>query len=640
MSADSPSPPYEDPAFFREAVELALDVVLLLNGEGRIVYENPAVERLLGYPVEQRLDMSAFDLMHPDDAPAVRAALGGIVGGAVESLTIEVQLQHRSGEWRRVEAVARRWLRGGEAFALVNLRDVTDRHRAAAELARSNELLSKMLRSSRNIVSLTRAASGEFVEVNDEWLRVSGYQREEVIGRTADELGIWGDAPNRERLLRDIRAGGGRLRDYEITTYPRAGVVEFVINVETLVLDGEPHILMTGTDVTESRKVEAQLRQSQKMEALGHLTGGVAHDFNNLLSVVMGNAELLLEASRDPGLARLAETIIEAAERGAALTGQLLAFSRRQTLAPSAVVLSEVVSAMMPLLQSTLPPSFRIDVDLDGFWPARVDRSQLENALLNLVLNARDAMPDGGRVTISTGGCQVAAGTSPAIDVEPGDYAFLAVADSGTGMPEEIRARAFDPFFTTKAPGRGTGLGLSMVYGFVRQSGGDVTIGDRPGGGTVVTLYLPRAAEAPGAGAAGAEAEAAGGHETVAVLEDEPAILEVLRRMLTDLGYRVLTAKDEAALARLLAEHAEVDLLISDVMLTGSRRGPDIVREVQAGRPHMGVLLISGYPAEAATDAAAAQALPAPVLGKPFTRQALAREVRLALRHRKAAPES
>ncbi len=640
MSAESPSPPFDDPAFFREAVELALDVVLLLDGTGRIVYENPAVERLLGYPVEQRLDMSAFDLMHPDDAPAVREALGRIVGGSVESLTIEVQLQHRSGDWRRVEAVARRWLRGGEVFALVNLRDVTDRQRAAEALERSNEMLSKMLRLSRNIVSLTRASTGEFVEVNDEWLRVSGYERAEVLGRTADELGIWGDAPNRERLLRDIRAGGGRLRDYEITTHPRAGTIEFIINVETLDLDGEPHILMTGTDVTESRRVEAQLRQSQKMEALGHLTGGVAHDFNNLLSVVMGNAELLLEASRDPGLARMAETIIEAADRGAALTGQLLAFSRRQTLAPSAVVLSDVVSAMMPLLQSTLPPSFRIDVEHDASWPARVDRSQLENALLNLVLNARDAMPERGRVTIRTGGCRIEADRAPSIDVEPGDYAFLAVADTGTGMPEEVRARAFDPFFTTKAPGRGTGLGLSMVYGFVRQSGGDVTIGDGPGGGTVVTLFLPRAADAAGAGSADAEPEADGGHETVVVLEDEPAILEVLRRMLTDLGYRVLTAADEAGLARLLAEHEEVDLLISDVMLTGSRRGPEIVREVRAGLPDMGVLLISGYPADAAVDDAAVRALPGPVLAKPFTRQALAREVRLALRRRRRSPES
>jgi PAS domain S-box-containing protein len=640
MSDEQPSPPFDDPAFFRQAVELGLDVVLLLNGAGRIVYENPAVERLLGYPVEQRLDMSAFDLMHPDDVPAVREALGRIVAGAVETLTIEVDLQHREGDWRHVEAVARRWVRGDETFALVNLRDVTDRHRTTEALERSNELLSKMLRSSRNIVSLTRAGSGEFVEVNDEWLRVGGYQRDEVIGHTADELGIWGDAPNRDRLLRDIRVGGGQLRDYEVTTYPRAGRVEFIVNVETLQLDGEPHILMIGTDVTESRKVEAQLRQAQKMEALGHLTGGVAHDFNNLLSVVMGNAELLREAIDDPARVRLAETIIEAVDRGAALTGQLLAFSRRQTLAPSAVSLSEVVSAMTPLLESTLPASLRVEVEHAEAWPARVDRAQLENALLNLALNARDAMPEGGRLLIRTGGYHVEAGESESMDVEPGDYAFLSVADTGTGMAEEIRARAFDPFFTTKSPGRGSGLGLSMVYGFVRQSGGDVTIGDRPGGGTVVTLYLPRSPEEPAAGAADVDDETSGGHETIVVLEDEPAILEVMRRMLSDLGYRVVTAADEAALWRVLAEHEAVDLLISDVMLTGSRGGPEIVREAQTARPDMGALLISGYPADAAIDAAAARELPAPVLAKPFTRQALALEVRLALRRRSASPES
>ena len=634
MSADSPSPPFEDPAFFRQAVELGLDVVLLLNGEGRIVYENPAIERLLGYPVEQRLQMSAFDLMHPDDMPAVREALGRVVSGAVDALTMEVRFQHRDGDWRHIEAATRPWVRGGETFVLVNVRDVTDRHRSTQALARSNELLGKMLRSSRNIVSLTRAANGEFVEVNDEWLRVSGYRRDEVIGRTADELGIWGDAPNRERLLRDIRAGGGRLRDYEIRTYPRAGAVEFVINVETLDLDGEPHILMTGTDVTESRKVEAQLRQAQKMEALGHLTGGVAHDFNNLLSVVMGNAELLRDASGDERLVRLAETIIEAADRGAALTAQLLAFSRRQTLAPSAVGLEDVVSAMMPLLQSTLPPSFRVEVEHAAAWPALVDRSQLENALLNLVLNARDAMPDGGRVVIGTGGVQVAPDTHRTLDVAPGDYAFLAVTDSGTGMPEEIRARAFDPFFTTKAPGRGTGLGLSMVYGFVRQSGGDVTIGDGPGGGTVVTLYLPRASDTGDDGVGDAEAEPTGGPETIVVLEDEPAILEVVRRMLADLGYRVLTAADEAALEQVLAGKEAVDLLISDVMLTGSRRGPEIVRAAQTGRPGMAALLISGFPADGAGDAAGRD-LPAPILAKPFTRQALAREVRAALRRRR-----
>jgi len=630
---DSGPPSIDDDRLFRELVDLTADSITVVDGEGRIVFANAALERLFGRRAGDRIGRPVLEFVHPDDRPRAEAALGRVVRGDTDLEDLEVRLWREDGSWRQMEIIGRRWLRDGRTLVLMNTRDVTDRSRAVAELARSNEMLTKTLRASRNIVSITRAGSGEFVEVNDEWLRVGGYARDEVIGRTANELGIWGDPENRDRLVADIRAGGGRLRDYEIVTYPRSGPREFVVNVETLDDEGGALILMIGTDVTDTRITEAQLRQAQKMEAVGQLTGGIAHDFNNLLGVVMGNAELLERLAGDrPELLRLVEPIVQASQRGATLTRQLLAFSRRQVLAPRPVDLEEVVARMMPLLKATLGPGIGVSLyAASGVWPVLVDVAQLEHSVLNLALNARDAMPEGGRLVLELRNRpQAEVVATPGLDLAAGDYVTLAVVDDGVGMAADTVSRVFDPFFTTKAPGQGTGLGLSMVFGFVEQSGGQVTVDSEPGVGTRVALWLPRSEALPESEASTAADLPPARGETVLVLDDEPDLLGVARTFLEQLGYRVVPARDEPEVQALLDDAVHFDLVLSDVLLTGSRRGPEVVADLLERRPGVPVIYMSGYPSQRYDGRSLAGAR-VPLLRKPFTASELAQRVRAAL---------
>jgi PAS domain S-box-containing protein len=489
-----------DERFFSDLVELSLDVVTVLGPEGAIIYESPSVEQMTGFAPEELVGLRITDIIHRDDAANTQATVDRVLAGS-DREAIDFRFRHRDGSWHQAEAIGRRWLIDGQPHVLVNTRDVTEHRRMTAELARSNDFLEKTLGASRNVVSITRIDSGEFFYVNDEWLRAAGFRRDEVIGRTGTELGIWGSEAHRGRLLAALKAGGGRLRDHEIRTFTRNGERQFLVNVEylsgegaSLTGDGEPMMLIVGSDVTDGRETEAQLRQAQKMEAVGQLTGGVAHDFNNLLAVIIGNAELLQEALRDqPELVELVEVILQAGERGAGVVEQLLSFSRRQLLSPRPVQLDATVDALVPLLRATLGSTIRLEIDLaQGLPPARVDPGQFENALLNLVVNARDALETGGSVRIELACREHASDLRSGEDVLPaGRYLELAVIDDGSGMEEAVLARAFDPFFTTKEPGRGTGLGLSMVFGFAHQSGGLARIDSGPGTGTRVSLLLP-----------------------------------------------------------------------------------------------------------------------------------------------------
>ncbi|HSG88312.1 MAG TPA: PAS domain S-box protein [Pseudomonadales bacterium] len=626
----------EGDAFYRGLVAMGLDVVTVLDEAGTIIFESPSVRTVFGHEPEALVGRPVGDLIHPEDRPRTLATIGEMLAGALQTETVEIRFHHADGRWCWIEAVARRWLFDGRVHVLVNSRDVTARREMFTELARSNELLTKTLRASRNVVSITSRDGGRFHEVNDEWLRVSGFEREEVIGRTADELGIWGDGVERARVIEDLRRSDGHMSDYEVTTHTRNGPRQLLINVEPLEIGDEPLILMIGSDVTEARLTEEQLRQSQKMEALGQLTGGVAHDFNNLLGVIMGNAELLgLKMPDDPELAAIVDVILQATERGATVTGQLLAFSRRQHLSPRPVPLTATLEDMLPLLRSTLGPGIVLDVDgAAGSPQALVDPGQLQNALLNLVVNARDAMPDGGTLTIELAREAVGAGDE---ELDAGDYVTLTVADTGVGIRAEELGRVFEPFYTTKEIGRGTGLGLSMVFGFATQSKGCVRVVSALGQGTRVTLWLPAAPAPENRLASDIRAEPPlGAGETVVVLEDESELLILMRRQLLALGYRVHEAENEAALRALLAAGTPFDMILSDVFLSGPRRGPELVAELLEQRPGTAVLYVSGYPADALGGALERASIDAPLLSKPFTRERLARAVRDALDRRPA----
>jgi len=375
---------------------------------------------------------------------------------------------------------------------------------------------------------------------------------------------------------------------------------------------------------------EEQLRQAQKMEAVGQLTGGIAHDFNNMLAVVIGALDLLERrlAKGQTDVERYVTAARDGATRAAALTQRLLAFSRQQPLAPAPIDANEMVGGMLDLLVRTLGEGVSVETRLSpALWRAMADRNQLENVILNLAVNGRDAMPDGGRLTIETGNVAIGADEAQRYEIAPGDYIEIAVADTGSGMPPEVAARAFDPFFTTKGVGKGTGLGLSQVFGFVRQSGGNVRIDTMPGQGTRVLIWLPADHGAdvsvPGADG-GRAAPGARPGEVVMVVEDEERVRAFSVEALRELGYAVIDARDGFEALRMIERGQPVSLLFTDVVMP-EMSGRDLARQARERLPDLKVLLTSGYAPEVA------DGVDEVILAKPFDLDQLAECVRAAL---------
>jgi CheY-like chemotaxis protein len=381
-------------------------------------------------------------------------------------------------------------------------------------------------------------------------------------------------------------------------------------------------------------RVQEELRHSQKMEALGHLTGGVAHDFNNLLAVILGNLELLAQklGSESPEYALVNEAT-GAAERGAALTQRLLAFSRKQTLTPRPIDVRVLLEEMRGMLESTLSEAIRLEIRTqEDLWPCMADSAQLENAILNLVINARDAMGAGGRIAIEASNLALDATRAAAhSDARPGSYVAISVRDSGAGIPPEVLPKVFDPFFTTKEVGAGSGLGLSMIYGFARQSGGFVSLESELDLGTEVQICLPRIeAGEDAAGAEDLDAIPRGNGESVLLVEDEPTVRRLLASMLEGLGYSVTQAEDGTEALAILHEDDALDAILSDVVLPGVYSGPALIREVARRRPGVKALLISGY-ASGAIGQSEAPLEDVELLQKPFKKGELARTLRAVL---------
>ncbi len=384
-------------------------------------------------------------------------------------------------------------------------------------------------------------------------------------------------------------------------------------------------------ETEEREQIESQLRQGERLRAIGQLTGGVAHDFNNLLAVVMTSAELL-GRRLEPGNPMI-EQILHAVDRGAELTQRLLAFSRQQPLRSRPTDLAALIGDMSDLLSRTLGETIEIETAAQSeLWPAIVDAGQVENALLNLCINARDAMENGGKLVIELSNAHLGA-DDQARDPEAsvGDFVLLSVTDTGAGMSAEVRDHAFEPFFTTKEVGRGSGLGLSMVYGFAKQSGGHVDLRSEPGWGTTVDVFLPRAPEAPPRPAAGPGDEVTLGRgETVLVIEDDELVREMAVRSIEGLGYRVVSAGDAAAAWRIVESGTRIDVVLSDVVLSGGTSGPEFDERLGRHAPDLPVLFMSGYPADAAKRGGLVDT-DVVLLAKPFRRGQLAKALHDAL---------
>ena len=446
--------------------------------------------------------------------------------------------------------------------------------------------------------------------VNPAWTTMLGWTEADLLGSRFMDL-VHPDDIGWTRREAQRLARGGTILHFENRYRHRDGSYRWL--AWTAVPD-ETFIHAVGRDVTVDKeqaaalaRTEEALRQSQKMEAVGQLTGGIAHDFNNLLTAIAGSLELLqtrLGQGRLENLDRYIGGAQGAASRAAALTHRLLAFSRRQTLDPKPTRVNALVAGMGELIQGTVGPPVGIETNLAAApWPTLCDPNQLENALLNLCINARDAMPDGGRLTIETANVQVDERDGREHDMTPGEYVSITVADTGSGMAPNVAARAFDPFFTTKPLGQGTGLGLSMIYGFAKQSGGQVRLRTAPGRGTTMGIYLPRYAgpvPAERAEAAPGRAGRAEGGEVVLVVDDEPTVQMLITEVLRELGYTAIEAVDGVSGLRILQSETRIDLLITDVGLPGGMNGRQLADAARVVRPGLKVLLITGYAENAA----------------------------------------
>ena len=568
--------------------------------------------------------------IHPEDREATEKKFRDAVAGTVRDYTARYRIIRPSdGEtrWISVKSTIERDEQG-RAIRLVGAHtDVTEQVMAEQALRQSEERYRKLADQlselnatlAQRVEEKTRERdriwnvsqdllvvadrNGVWRTVNPAWTRTLGWSEAELLNRTSE----WLEHPDDGGMT---RAQVNRLGLNEATVRFESRFRHKDGSYRWLSWTGVPdqdRIYAVARDVTaeqaaaERLKVtEEALLQSQKMEAVGQLTGGIAHDFNNLLTGIVGSLDLLqtrLNQGRTDNVARYIDAAMTSANRAAALTHRLLAFARRQPLIPKSVDANQLVVSLEDLLRRTIGETIDLAIAAaDDLWFTLCDPNQLESALLNLAINARDAMPDGGKLTITTSNARIEGVTADSPALSPGDYVCIGVTDTGTGMSAEVAARAFDPFFTTKPIGQGTGLGLSMIYGFARQSDGHVTIDSKLGRGTSVRLYLPRhrGEIAPQFASAATAAEHAATGETVLIVEDEPVVRAVIVEMLGEQGYQTLEAVDGPSGLRILRTNARIDLLVTDVGLPGIN-GRQLADQARETRPGLKILFITGY---------------------------------------------
>jgi two-component system cell cycle sensor histidine kinase/response regulator CckA len=621
-------------ARFRALTEHSADAVALFDAEGRILHCRGASERILGYRPEELVGRSGFDLAHSEDRPMLRAALRQCITNTRRSV-IRFRVRHRSGSIRWLEGVFNNLLDDPDVRAVVNnYRDITQAVAAEEALLKSEEKFAKAFRSSPLAITIATQAHGRYVDVNDAFLQMLGYERSAVIGRTAVELNVWADPEDRITMLQQLNDSSMAKGLHTRLRTSSGEIRETNVSAELIELDGAPCVLAITQDVTEAKRLENQFRQSQKMEAVGRLAGGVAHDFNNILCVIIGYSELSLHhLAPDHPMAKNALEVKNAANRAASLTRHLLAFSRQQVLYPRILDLNTVVHS----LNQMLPRIIGDDISL-AFKPQvplgciRADPGQIEQVLMNLVVNARDSMPKGGTIVIETSNIELDADTVDShASVRPGRYVMLSVSDTGCGMDEKTVGKIFEPFFTTKAPGQGTGLGLSTVHGIVQQSHGHIWVYSQLGKGTTFKLYFPQHEEsADAADDWSLDIEPVGGSETILVVEDDESLRHVTAALLESAGYQVLQADNAESAVVLGQEVTEpIDLLLTDALMAGMG-GVELSARLKARRPHLKVLLMSGYAGDLIARYGAIEPEMA-LMEKPFTRHDLLSRIHTVL---------
>ncbi len=585
----------------------ALDGIIAMDADGMVLEFNPAAERMFGWSREEIVGQPLADHIIPDSlrsAHATGVARGGMDVGRLAGRRMELPARRKDGSEIPIELAIAEVDYGDRPMFIGHLRDISDRRRAEEALRRESAFRERIIASAVFGVA-SFDLDGRFTLANPTFCAITGYPESELLGNSLSALLPQAEQgrPPGEMLAALARNAAPEGAEQELVCH-KGHSITVLWGVSRLYGGSEATgYVATVADLTERRRLEGQLRQAQKLESVGQLASGIAHDFNNLLTVILGHGSLLMEElSPDSSQHERMQEIVAASERAASLTGQLLTFARRQVVAPEVVDLNALVRHNEALLRRLIREDIDIAVHLaDDLGRARVDPGQFSQVLINLAVNARDAMAEGGTLTIETGNVALDdAYAARHVDVAPGDYVYLAVSDTGVGMDEQVQAHLFEPFFTTKEVGKGTGLGLATCYGIVKECGGNIGVYSVPGSGTTMKVYLPLVAEEAARPAdAPATPTLTPGAATVLVAEDETSVRRILVDTLRGQGYTVLeAAHGEEALACIAAHDGPVDLLVTDALMP-RMRGTQLAEQLRAAHPELKVLLISGYTEEA-----------------------------------------
>jgi PAS domain S-box-containing protein len=588
--------------YLRALTKNSLDVLSIFNRDGVFQYNSPALKQVLGYEPEELAGQNAFSFVHPEDLASAQRSLEQLLQDPKLRVTQELRFRRRDGSWCDLEVVGQSHLDDPEiAGVVLNARDITQRK----ALEKAQRLLAAAVEQAAETIVITDV-EGTILYANPAFEKITGYSREEALGLNPRVLksgkhdaAFYAEMWN-TLLKGEVWHGHFINRRKDGTLYEEDASITPIRDAASQIIN----YVAVKRDVSHEVQLEAQLRQAQKLKAVGQLAGGVAHDFNNLLAVICGNAELLL-LNEEPLSARASECVkhvISAAERAANLTRQLLIFSRKQAMQSQPVALNDVIANLTKMLKRVLREDIRLECRYAAQLPfIQADPGMLEQVLLNLVVNARDAMPKGGHLLITTEAASVdEAGAQTNREARAGEFACLTVSDTGTGIAPEHLQRIFEPFFTTKDVGKGTGLGLATVYGIVEQHQGWIEVSSRLGEGTTFKIFLPAIpAPAEKAAAAPAEAELRGGAEAILLVEDDEPVRRITRRVLERYGYTIWEASTAREAREVWRSHREeVALLLTDIVMPEGVTGRDLAEELRKDRPGLKVVFMSGYSAE------------------------------------------
>lgn len=617
---------------FRALVEKSSDGIMVVGASGLIQYASPSAGRIVGLLPFEMENRDTFDLVHPDDRARVRALFALALAHPGREVPARFRGRRGNSTWGATDMVAVNRLDDPNVKGVVfNYRDVTEQVRAENALSRQHSLLRTLIDSIPDLICF-KDRRLRFLGGNPAFERLAGRPMSELIGR--DCLDVFsGEWAIRLRALEAHVMESGKPEGLSLWVKDASGdnrLLDLIV-APAGVHEGEPTgLTIVGRDLTERKRLEDQVRDAQKMEAIGQLAGGVAHDFNNLLTVILGNLELAREYTRGSDTEDLLVSTETAARRAADLTGQLLGFARRRPMVLAPLRVSDIVDEIAGLMRRTIDPRIKLQVYLrPQMWLTRADAGQLHQVLMNLCLNARDAMPHGGTLTLTTGNVSLdSVSTTLSVGARPGRFVRVRVADTGTGIPDEVKNHIFEPFFTTKELGHGTGLGLAVVFGIVQAHGGWITCDSVQGKGTVFDVYLPMHDTLDDAEAQPISKNLTiGDGERILFVDDEPLLRDLAKNVLGQIGYQTTLAQDGLDAISQIEKSAEpFDLIVMDLTMP-NLSGREAMVQIRARHPHLPIILSSGYSSE--HDDVVREATY--FLEKPFSPTELARVIREVL---------